>query len=124
MKIIKGEFEVKLIPETDDVDVGRMTIDKVYSGPLSATGKGQMLSFRSSVEGSAGYVAIEHVEANLDGKSGGFVLQHSGEMNRGKSSLAISIVPDSGSGDFKTISGSMEIDIKDRKHFYTLNYTM
>ena len=81
MKTAEGTFNISMQPQEDaDFAVGRLTIDKEYSGALVATGKGQMLSHRSSTQGSAGYVAIEYVSGSLDGKEGSFVLQHSGQM--------------------------------------------
>ena len=53
----RGTFEVKLVPEPSDEFIGRMSIDKHFSGDLDADSKGQMLSSSTEVEGSAGYVA-------------------------------------------------------------------
>lgn len=78
---IKDEFEVKLTPldghalGENGVNLGRMSIDKSFSGELNATSKGEMLSAMTSVKGSAGYVAIEQVSGTLSGIKGGFVLQ-------------------------------------------------
>jgi Protein of unknown function (DUF3224) len=55
-----------------------------------------MLTAMISVKGSAGYVAIEKVTGTLQGRSGRFVLQHSGTMNRGVGQLIVTVVPDSG----------------------------
>lgn len=121
----KGEFEVSLIRQADvDFEAGRTTIDKKYYGDLKGIGKGQMLSFRTSVEGSAGYVAIEQVTGTLNGRSGSFTLQHSGTMTRGTSKLAISVVPDSGSEELSGLSGKMTIIISEGKHYYEFIYTL
>lgn len=64
------------------VSLGRMSLDKKFAGDLQAVGKGEMLSARSAVEGSAGYVAIERVTGTLQGRQGSFVFQHTGVMNR------------------------------------------
>src|SRR5690348_14426509 len=75
----KGEFEVKLVPQTDERDIpllGRLTIDKVFHGDIAGTSQGQMLSAKTAVPASAGYVAIERVEATVNGRQGSFVLQH------------------------------------------------
>ena len=58
-----GTFEVaiQMQGEADNaggVSLGRMSLDKKFVGDLQAVGKGEMLSARSAVEGSAGYVAI------------------------------------------------------------------
>jgi hypothetical protein len=123
---ISGPFDVKLTPFTDEVDTipSRFTLDKQFHGDLDATSKGQMLAAGTETQGSAGYVAIEKVSGTLAGKSGSFILQHNGVMNRGQGSLTIEVVPDSGAGDLAGLSGSMQIRIEDGKHFYDLDYTL
>lgn len=83
-----------------------------------------MLTALTDVEGSAGYVAIKQVSGTLAGRSGTFVLQHSGVMMRGAQQLTITVVPDSGTEQLVGLAGRMEIDIVDGKHFYTLQYTL
>lgn len=65
-----GTFEVKIAPESSDEFIARMSIDKTFKGDLAATSKGQMLSFSTEVQGSAGYVAMERVSGTLDGRDG------------------------------------------------------
>ena len=125
MMTAKGEFEVSLTPQADgDFKAGRSTVDKKYYGDLKGFGKGQMLSIRTDVQGSAGYVAIEHVTGTLNGRSGSFTLQHSGIMNRGASKLTVLVVPDSGSGELSGLSGEMTINISKGKHYYEFTYTI
>ena len=101
-----------------------MTIDKQFHGDLEATSKGQMLTAGTSVKGSAGYVAIEKVGGVLHGRSGTFVLQHTGTMNRGTPHLAVSVVPDSGTDQLAGLTGEMTIHIADRKHSYEFEYSL
>jgi hypothetical protein len=101
-----------------------MSVDKQYHGDLQAGGKGQMLASSGSVKGSAGYVAIEQVTGSLHGRSGAFVLQHNGTMTRGVPQLAISVVPDSGTGDLAGLTGAMAITVADGKHSYDFEYTL
>jgi hypothetical protein len=124
-----GTFEVKLTPQgTADTAEGstlaRMSIDKQFHGDLEGTSKGEMLSAGTSVKGSAGYVAIERVSGTLKGRSGSFVLQHSGVMTRGEPQLTITVVPDSGAGQLAGLAGKMTIKIENGKHFYDLEYTL
>jgi hypothetical protein len=124
-----GTFEVKVIPqpadgEDSDPTLGRMSLDKTFSGDLEATSSGTMLTAGTAVEGSAGYVAVERVSGKLGDRSGGFALQHSGTMNRGKPTLSIRIVPDSGTDQLEGIAGEMTINIVDGKHLYELDYTL
>jgi hypothetical protein len=124
-----GTFEVKLNPlvsddNAEDATLGRMSIDKHFHGDLEATSKGQMLTAGTGVKGSAGYVAIERVSGTLHGRSGTFVLQHSGTMTRGAPQLTITVVPDSGTGQLAGLAGKMAIKIADGKHSYDFDYTL
>jgi hypothetical protein len=124
-----GTFEVKLnpVPTAHDhagAPLARFALDKQFQGDLLATSKGEMLTGGSEVKNSAGYVAIERVSGTLHGKSGSFILQHSGTMNRGAPSLVITVVPDSGTGELAGISGTMTIIIEGGKHSYTFGYTL
>jgi hypothetical protein len=128
-QIAKGVFTVSLQPmsfEGADVEskLGRMSIDKQISGDLVATTKGQMLSAMTGTKGSAGYVAIEHVIGVLHGKRGGFVLQHTGTMNRGAPSLSVTVVPDSGTDELAGLEGEFTIIVADGKHSYEFNYRL
>ena len=125
----KGTFEVELKPQqpgdkNEDASLGRMSIDKQFHGELEATSKGQMLTAGTSVKGSAGYVAIERVSGKLHGKSGTFILQHSGTMMRGAPQLTITVVPDSGTDQLVNLAGKMTIEIANGKHSYVFEYTL
>ena len=125
----RGTFDVKLNSQsseedTDGTGLGRLSIDKQFHGDLEATSKGEMLSAGTSVKGSAGYVAIERVRGALQGRTGTFILQHSGTMTRGAPQLTITVVPDSGTGGLEEISGMMTINIVKGKHFYEFDYTL
>lgn len=122
-----GPFDVKLTPNDEGaaMPVGRMTIDKQFHGDLEATSKGQMLmASSSSVQGSAGYVAIEKVTGSLNGRRGSFYLQHSGTMTRGAGELTITVIPDSGADQLVGLTGRMNIIITDGKHSYDFDYTL
>lgn len=126
---LTGLFDVKMTPqpvepvsgEKTGATLGRLWLDKRYHGDLDATAQGQMLSAITPTPGSAGYVAIEHVTGRLQGRSGSFVLQHHGLMDRGAQQLVIAVVPGSGSGELAGLSGTMGIRIADGKHHYSFD---
>ncbi|WP_201313292.1 DUF3224 domain-containing protein [Dyella sp. EPa41] len=125
----KGTFEVKITPQSfaegvGDPSVGRMAIEKQFKGDLEGVGRGQMLAVGTAVDGSAGYVAMERVQAVLHGREGSFALQHSGVMNRGAPQLSITIVPDSGTDGLSGIAGVLTIRIADGVHHYELAYSL
>jgi hypothetical protein len=128
-KLARGEFTVSLQPlELEGAASadkrGRMSIDKQFAGDLVATAHGQMLTAMTDVQGSAVYVAIETVSGTLDGREGSFVLHHRGIMERGQSSLSVSVVPDSGSGGLTGIAGDFRIVIEGGKHAYEFEYSL
>jgi hypothetical protein len=125
----RGTFDVQLAPMpadayADATGMGRMTIDKQFRGDLTGTSKGQMLTGMGTVKGSAGYVAIERVTGTIGSRSGTFILQHSGSMARGAQTLAITIVPDSGTEGFAGIAGTFLLTIEGKEHRYDLQYTL
>jgi len=123
----KGTFEVKRSMEPacdlgDGVEAGHFRFDKTFTGPLEATSVVHMLAVGSPQSGSAGYVAVERVKGTLDGRNGTFFFQHTGVMDRGNATLALSVVPDSGTDALAGLHGKMAIDIVDGQHFYTFDY--
>ena len=126
----EGTFTVEMKPldisveGKDEIQLGRFGLIKVFSGDLNASSKGEMTSARTTVATSAGYVAIEQVHGQLNGKTGSFVLQHSGIMSELGKKLTIEIVPNSGSKGMVGISGSMTIDMQEGQHIYSLDYQL
>lgn len=126
---IHGTFDIKMSAEppfdvVDGVSLGRVTFEKRFHGPLEAESRVWFIGARTPVEGSAGYAAIERVTGSLEGRRGSFVLQHSGTMTRGKTSLSVTVVPDSGTGDLAGLRGSMAIQVEAGVHHYRFEYAL
>ncbi|HVX82242.1 MAG TPA: DUF3224 domain-containing protein [Devosiaceae bacterium] len=129
MPTIKGEFDVKTLPQAPEPDPGfaavsRLLLDKQFHGPLEAVSRGQMLAVGG--EGGWGvYVAIEKVEGALEGRRGTFILYHNGTMMPAEGQrLAVTVAPGSGTGDLAGLSGQMAIEITDGRHFYSFDYAL
>lgn len=122
----RGTFTVDLRPLTPAPaeGVSRLSIDKQIHGDLEATSKGEMLSAGDPRQGAAGYVAIEVVTGSLHGKNGTFALQHTATMDQHGSKLSVIIVPGSGTGELKGISGTFDIKIANGQHSYDLEYAL
>jgi hypothetical protein len=127
-RLAKGSFQVDLKPQDDaalqEAALGRMSIDKRFEGDLSGTSRGQMLSAMGSVQGSAGYVALERVTGTLAGRSGSFVFLHRGLMDRGTPTLEIEVVPDSGTAELTGLRGRFKLQIVEGKHLYEFDYEL
>src|SRR5579859_1279600 len=129
MQSASGTFEVKTIPQAAEEAaggeaIGRLLLDKQFSGDLAAKSVGTMLGARSAVQGSAGYVAIEQLTGTLHGRAGSFLLQHFGLMNRGALEQRVEIIPDSGTQELSGIRGAMTIRIEGGTHHYQLDYEL
>jgi hypothetical protein len=126
---VTGSFDITLTPQSpvpaiEAAKLGRQTFDKTFHGYLSAHSLGEMLAAGTAVKGSAGYAAMERVTGTLQEKKGSFVLMHTGTMSRGASQLAIQVVPDSGTDALIGLTGTMDIQITDGKHFYTFDFVL
>ena len=127
---ITGTFTVSMAPleayapASDGTAQGRMSLDKTFSGPLTASSNGEMLTAMTPTQGSAGYVAIEKVQGTLEGKEGTFVLQHFGMMHGNESRLILEVVPASGTGALTGLSGKMDIRNEDGVHHYAFTYEL
>jgi hypothetical protein len=126
-----GSFEVKVVPQKPDTQIaraanlGRLSIDKRFHGELEGISKGEMLAAQTDTKGSAGYVALERVTGTLKGRNGSFVLQHNGTMDRGKAATTIIVVPDSGTGELRGLSGKMNIIVApDGAHSYEFDFKL
>lgn len=121
-----GTFTVKVQPLTPSPAEGltRFSIDKVLTGDLEGTTKGEMFSGGDPKQGAAGYVAIELVNGTLQGKKGTFALQHFATMDASGLKMQVVAVPGSGTGELKGIAGTFAILIEGGQHFYDLEYTL
>jgi len=126
---IQGTFEVSRSaqPPCDlggGVEAAHVRFDKRFHGDLDATSVVHMLAVGTGVEGSAAYVAVERIAGSLRGRTGSFLMQHNGTMDRGAPSLSLTVVPDSGTDALLGLAGSLGIEIVDGRHFYAFDYSL
>ena len=125
-----GTFEVKTSPlpadeKVEGLTVGRVALDKQFSGDIDGTSKGEMMTAATDVKGSAGYVAVERITGKLKGRSGAFTLLHLATMRRGGDfNMTLTVVPDSGTDQLAGLAGKMKIIIEGGKHSYEFDYTL
>jgi hypothetical protein len=112
--------------DTDEgATLAMATATHKFHGDVNGLGVVQLIKAMTSEPTSAGYVAIERVVGSINGRAGSFVLQHSAISNRGDRALQVVVVPDSGTGELKGLSGTLDIEVEaDGTHNYTLDYTL
>ena len=86
----------------------RVTMRKTFSGALTGS---SVLTMTSAAVGEApvGYSALELVTGTLDGRTGTFVLQHSGVVDEGAASPSGVVLPGTGTGELEGLRGTMTI---------------
>ncbi len=121
----RGTFEVEMTPGKAELDgsIGRFDFSKTFRGDFAGVGVGLMLSGGDPPSGSAGYVAMETVQGRLEGREGGFALQQFGTLRDGSQTMQYKVVPGSGSGDLKGMTGNLHLRVDgDGTHHYDLEY--
>lgn len=105
-----------------DTKIARVHVEKTFSGDLTGTSTAELLTVTTG-ETPRAYVAIERFEGTLDGRSGGFVLQHNAGGENGEPWLSWKIAEGTGTGDLAGITGEGQIVVgPDGGHSYTLDY--
>lgn len=122
-----GMFTVEITPRPQDPDtegLGQLQLRKSWTGDVEARGWGLMISGGNPATGLAGYVAMEFVQGSVGGRTGGFALQQYGTMLAGQAQQVYEIVPGSGTDELLGLSGTIDLDLGDGTHRYTLNYDL
>jgi uncharacterized protein DUF3224 len=121
-----GPFDVTITPQqgAPDAAVARMLLYKEFHGDLEAIAKGEMLAASEPLTGAAAYVALDRVSGTLHGRAGSFLIAHRGTRNSEGQPLDIIIVPGSGTGQLAGITGTLGIDVVEKKHFYRVDYEL
>jgi hypothetical protein len=128
--VVKVPFEVTgwepeplELGEPGAVTFGRVTLRKTFSGPLTGT---SVVAMTSAAVGEApvGYAAVELVTGTLEGRSGSFVLQHSGVVDDGAPSPSGLVLPGTGTGELAGLRGTMTIEHDESGAVLTLDYEL
>jgi len=108
---LEGTFQITGWDETpycENDDGSKQTHAKItqgYTGDIDGLSKLQYLMSYTR-DGNAVFVGFENVSCTIDGKSGGFVIQHNGKFEAGVASSHFIIVEGSGTQGLVDISGT------------------
>jgi Protein of unknown function (DUF3224) len=109
--------------EADGAELSRVHISRTFSGDLEGSSTAELMIAKS--EGGGGYVGHDRIAATLQGKSGGFVFQHSGLMGPAGVTNTGTIVPGTGTGELRGITGDGTMLADDQgNHTLTLQYEL
>jgi hypothetical protein len=100
----------------------RASVTKSYQGDIEGEGKVEYLMMYRTA-GSASFMGLERVTGNIGGRSGSFVLQHTGTFEGGVAKVTLSVVPGSGTGDLRGLSGEGKFSVGHQPPYsMTLDY--
>ncbi|MET9022345.1 DUF3224 domain-containing protein [Actinopolymorpha sp. NPDC004070] len=129
---VTGSFEITRWDATTEEEDGGVTIasilvGKEFRGGLTGTSTARLLTVAGRVTTSAAYVAVERMTGTLDGRTGSFAVQHAatmeGEGEEQRSTMTVTVVPDTGTGDLTGIRGEVTITVhEDGSHTYAIEY--
>ncbi|MGC7098578.1 DUF3224 domain-containing protein [Amycolatopsis lurida] len=112
-------WEPSTLDEAEGAELGQVRLSKTFTGAVEGTSTVTMLS--AITEASQAYVAFERFSVSVDGRKGGFVLQHAAFAD----SYELKILPGSGVGELAGITGSaMVAKHEDGSHTLELDYAL
>ncbi len=116
-------WDLKPFDETpDSPTLSRGTVKKTFDGELKGESNGEILMY-SVADGSAGYTVMDKVSGELCGRAGTFVMMHGATHTPNDTSRAGGIIaPNSGTGDLRGISGTVEFKSDENGKNIILNF--
>ena len=100
----------------------RASVTKTFTGDLEGEGQVEYLMMYRT-DGSASFVGLERVVGRIGGKAGTFVLQRTGVFENGQAKEAYTVVPDSGTGDLRSLRGDGHSEVgHGLEHPFELHY--
>ena len=117
-------WDEEVYDEADGVKLQAVALAKAFEGGITGTSTARLLQ-AFSPDGSAAYVGIERVAAEVDGRKGTFVLRHSAVGSAAGGAMSVDVVPGSGTGDLAGLSGTFTIARSpEGEHTYTFDYDL
>ncbi|HAW10089.1 MAG: DUF3224 domain-containing protein [Candidatus Dormibacteria bacterium] len=109
--------------EHDGVTLTRAHITKTFHGDLAGGSETDIIMVQTAQP--AAYAGIERFEGSVQGRMGGFVLQHNAGGEAGVLWMTWKIVETSGTGGLAGIRGEGQIIVgPGGEHSYTLDYEL
>jgi hypothetical protein len=119
---VNHRHDAETYDDREGAVLGRIHIERSFQGDLEGEGTAELLT-ATAESGTAVYLALDRIRGRLDGREGSFVLHHRGVLSAGRAEIDGAIVPGSGTGELKGITGQGAITVdRDGTHRLTLEY--
>jgi Protein of unknown function (DUF3224) len=119
-----ASYDEEPIESADGAELGRIHITRRFHGDIEGTSRAELLTARTP-DGTAVYLALDHISGRVDGREGSFVLQHGGSVTSEGPTTWGQVVAASGTGELRGLSGRSEIAVDaDVNHRLALDYEL
>ena len=98
----------------------RVEMTHVYTGIIEGQGTIQYL-FANNGSNQGGFVALEKITGQVEGRSGSFVLQHRGTFGDGPTHITMTVLPGTGTGDLQGLSGQAAMTFTEHLEHYPIH---
>jgi Protein of unknown function (DUF3224) len=117
-------YEEETYDDRDGTALGRTHITRSFEGGFEGRSTAELLTARTE-DGSAAYVAFDRISGRLEGREGSFVLEHHGTVSAAGAAVAGMVVPGSGTGELRGLSGEGQIAVDEEgTHELILEYEL
>lgn len=107
-----------------EASISRGSVRREFTGDIVGTSAANVMIARGAAD-RLGYVATDRFTGRVGGRVGTFVFQHGGTIDRGQLTPFGYIVPGSGTGELKGLTGEVRIQfIPPATHSITLVYEL
>ncbi|GII63386.1 hypothetical protein Skr01_34710 [Sphaerisporangium krabiense] len=117
-------WEPQTYDEREGATLSRVRITKTFRGGLEGASTTDILTAVAQVETSAAYCGFERFTGALHGREGTFVLHHTATSAGDEQTLHWTVLPDSGTGELRGITGGGGIVNDGGAHSYHLDYEL
>ena len=130
MHVANSRFAIKSWdekPYSEGPDLPKLTraaVTRTFTGDITGHGHVEYLMMYRS-DGSATFVGLERVVAQVAGKAGSFVLHRTGVFEHGMAKETYFVIPGSGTGDLRDLRGEGTSAVgHGSEHPFVLNYEL
>jgi hypothetical protein len=121
---VNHRHDAETYDDREGAVLGRIHIERSFQGDLEGEATAELLT-ATAKNGAAVYLALDRISGRLEGREGSFVLQHRGVLSADGAEIDGAIVPGSGTGELRGITGHGSITVDDDgAHRLTLEYEL
>ena len=106
---VKNWDEQPSLPADGAAKVTQASVTMAFEGDLEGEGSVEWLMGYGE-DGTAAFVGLERIVGTVAGRSGSFVLQHTGTFDGELAKAELAIVPGSGTGELSGIEGEGSLE--------------